>query len=138
MRYMIMVKMTEPSPPPSSELLAAMGQLNAEMIAAGVLLAGEGLQPSKSGAKVKMDGGKLVVKDGPFAEAKELIGGFWIIKADSLDEAISWVKKIPMWNEGDEVEVRRVSEVEDFVRDDVSSEALDRERKQRETGKWPQ
>jgi hypothetical protein len=138
MRYMIIVKMTESSPPPSPELLAAMGKLNAEMIAAGVMLGGEGLQPSSSGAKVKMDGGKLVVKDGPFAEAKELIGGFWIIKADSLEEALSWVKKIPMWNEGDEVEVRRVSEVEDFIRDDVSAEALDREREQRENGKWPQ
>ena len=138
MRYMIIVKMTEPSPPPSSEMLAAMGKLNQEMIDAGVLLAGEGLQPSKSGAKVKMEGGKLVVKDGPFAEAKELVGGFWIIKADSLDEAISWVKKIPMWNEGEEVEVRRVSEVEDFIRDDVSAGALDRERADRESGAWPQ
>ena len=138
MRYMIIVKMTEPSPPPSSELLAAMGKLNQEMIDAGVLLAGEGLQPSRSGAKVKMEGGKLVVKDGPFTEAKELVGGFWIIKADSLDEAISWVKKIPMWNEGEEVEVRRVSEVEDFIRDDVSAEALDSELANRETGAWPE
>lgn len=138
MRYMIMVKMTEPSPPPSSEMLAAMGKLNEEMIAAGVLLGGEGLQPSKSGAKVKMQNGKLEVRDGPFTEAKELLGGFWIIRADSLDEAIGWVKKIPMWNEGDEVEVRRVSEVEDFAYDEVSAEALDRERAQRENGKWPQ
>lgn len=138
MRYMIMVKMIEPSPPPSSELLAAMGKLNAEMIAAGVLLGGEGLQPSKSGAKVKMEGGKLEVRDGPFTEAKELLGGFWIIRADSLDEAIGWVKKIPMWNEGDEVEVRRVSEVEDFTYDEVSAEALDREKAQRNSGVWPQ
>ncbi|WP_423065449.1 YciI family protein [Devosia sp. CN2-171] len=138
MRYMIMVKMTEPSPPPSSEMLAAMGKLNEEMIAAGVLLGGEGLQPSKSGAKVKMQNGKLEVRDGPFTEAKELLGGFWIIRADSLDEAIGWVKKIPMWNEGDEVEVRRVSEVEDFTYDEVSAEALDREKAQREDGSWPQ
>lgn len=138
MRYMIIVKMTEPSPPPSSELLAAMGKLNQEMIEAGVLLAGEGLQPSKSGAKVKMEDGKLVVRDGPFAEAKELVGGFWIIKANSREEAVAWVKKIPMWREGDEVEVRRVSEVEDFVRDDVSAEALDRERAQRDAGVWPE
>lgn len=128
MRYMIMVKAKEPSPPPSSEMIAAMGKLNQEMIDSGVLLAGEGLQPSKSGAKVVMEGGKLVVHDGPFAEAKELIGGFWIIKADSLDEAVAWVKKIPMWGEGEEVEVRRVSEVSDFVRDDVSAEALDLEK----------
>ena len=111
MRYMIIVKTTEPAPPPSPEMLAEMGKLNQEMIEAGVMLGGEGLQPSSSGAKVAMQGGKLVVKDGPFTEAKELIGGFWIIKADSLEEAIGWVKKIPMWNEGEEVEVRRVSEV---------------------------
>ena len=138
MRYMIIIKMTEPSPPPNSEMLAAMGKLNQEMIDAGVLLGGEGLQPSKNGAKVRMEGGKLVVKDGPFTEAKELVGGFWMIKADSLDEAVSWAKKIPMWNEGDEVEIRRVSEVEDFIRDDVSAEALDRERDQRESGAWPE
>jgi hypothetical protein len=135
---MIIVKMTEPSPPPSSELIAAMGKLNKEMIESGDLLAGEGLQPSRSGAKVKMEGGKLVVKDGPFTEAKELVGGFWIIKADSLDEAVSWAKRIPMWNEGEEVEIRRVSEVEDFLRDDVSAGALDRERESRDTGAWPE
>lgn len=138
MRYMIIVKGEEPSPPPSPELLAAMGKLNQEMIEAGVLLGGEGLQPSRTGAKVVMQGGKLVVKDGPFTEAKELIGGFWIIKADSLDEAVGWAKKIPMWGEGEEVEVRRVSEVEDFIRDDVSAEALDKERAFRDSGVWPE
>ncbi|KQW85928.1 hypothetical protein ASC89_02350 [Devosia sp. Root413D1] len=140
MRYMIIVKTTEPAPPPSSEMLAAMGKLNQEMIEAGVLLGGEGLQPSKTGAKVAMQGGKLVVKDGPFTEAKELVGGFWIVKADSLDEAIGWVKKIPMWNEGEEVEVRRVSEVEDFAYayDEVSAEALDREKALRDSGQWPE
>lgn len=138
MRYMIIVKGKEPSPPPNSELLAAMGKLNQEMIAAGVLLGGEGLQPSKSGAKVVMQCGKLVVKDGPFTEAKELIGGFWIIRADSLEEALGWVKKIPMWSEGEEVEVRRVSEVEDFIHDEVSGETLDREKAQRDSGVWPE
>ena len=138
MRYMIIVKGKEPSPPPSSEMLAAMGKLNQEMIEAGILLGGEGLQPSKSGARVVMQGGKLVVKDGPFTEAKELIGGFWIIKADSLEEALGWVKKIPMWSEGEEVEVRRVSEVEDFIHDEVSGEALDREKAQRDSGAWPE
>lgn len=127
MRYMIMVKSAEPAPPPSPELLAAMGKLNQEMLEAGVLLAGEGLQPSRSGAKVAMQGGKLVVRDGPFAEAKELIGGFWIIKANSLAEAVGWAKKIPMWSEGEEVEIRRISELSDFVHNEVSAEALDRE-----------
>ena len=126
MRYMIIVKGKEPSPPPSSELLAAMGKLNKEMIDAGVLLAGEGLQPSKTGAKVVMQGGKLVVKDGPFTEAKELIGGFWIIKADSLAEAVAWVARVPL-DEGNELEIRRVSEITDFARDDISAEALDHE-----------
>jgi len=137
MRYMIIVKMSEPSPAPSSELIDAMGRFNQEMIDAGVLLAGEGLMPSSSGAKVKMEGGKPVVRDGPFAEAKELVGGFWIIRAADLAEAVSWAKRIPM-DEGEEVEVRRVSEIEDFVRDDVSAEALDREAQWRESGKWPE
>ncbi|MGN6488510.1 MAG: YciI family protein [Devosia sp.] len=126
MRYMIIVKTTEPAPPPSSELIAAMGKFNDELIAAGVLLAAEGLQPSASGAKVKKEGGKVVVQDGPFTEAKELIGGFWIIEADSLAAAIEWVAKVPL-DEGNELEIRRVSEVTDFVRDDVSAEALDHE-----------
>jgi hypothetical protein len=136
MRYMIIVKMTEPSPPPSSELIAAMGRYNQELIEAGVLLAGEGLMPSNTGAKVKIEGGKPVVRDGPFAEAKELVGGFWIIRAANLAEAVGWAKKIPM-DEGEEVEIRRVSEIEDFVRDDVSAEALDNETAQRESGAWP-
>jgi len=89
MRYMIIVKMTEPSPPPSSEMLAAMGKLNEEMIAAGVLLAAEGLQPSRSGAKVRMQNGKLEVRDGPFAEAKELIGGYAVLEAPSKEAAIA-------------------------------------------------
>lgn len=137
MRYMIIIKMTEPSPPPSSELIAAMGKYNEELIKAGVLLAGEGLMPSSEGAKVRREGGKPVVRDGPFAEAKELVGGFWIIRADNLAEAVSWAKRIPL-EEGDEVEVRRVSEVEDFVRDDVSAEALDREKAYRQSGNWPE
>jgi hypothetical protein len=137
MRYMIIVKMTEPSPPPSSELIAAMGKYNEELIKAGVLLAGEGLMPSGEGARVKIEGGKPVVRDGPFAEAKELVGGFWIIRAETLAEAVSWAKRIPL-EEGDEVEVRRVSEVEDFVRDDVSAETLDREKAYRQSGAWPE
>lgn len=126
MRFMIIVKATEPSPPPSSELIAAMGKFNDELIEAGVLLAAEGLQPSSSGAKVKKQGGKVVVQDGPFTEAKELIVGFWIIKADSLAEAVAWVAKVPL-DEGNELEVRRVSEVSDFIRDDVTADALDHE-----------
>jgi hypothetical protein len=131
MRFMIIVKGTEPSPPPSSELIAAMGKFNDELVEAGVLLVAEGLQPSSAGAKVKKQAGKVVVQDGPFTEAKELIGGFWIIKADSLAEAVAWVARVPL-DEGSELEVRRVSEVTDFVRDDVSAEALDHEQAFRE------
>ena len=112
MRYMIIVKTTEPAPPPSSELIAAMGKFNDELIEAGVLLVAEGLQPTKSGAKVKRQGGKVVVQDGPFTEAKELIGGFWIIQVKSLDDAVAWARRIP-FQEG-EVEVRRVAESDDF------------------------
>ena len=131
MRFMIIVKTTEPAPPPSSELIAAMGKFNDELIEAGVLLVAEGLQPSSSGAKVRKQAGKVVVQDGPFAEAKELIGGFWIIKADSLQQAVDWVARVPL-DEGNELEIRRVSEVTDFQRDDVSAEALDHEQAFRE------
>ena len=131
MRFMIIVRGTEPSPPPSSELIAAMGKFNDELVEAGVLLVAEGLQPSSAGAKVKKQGGKVVVQDGPFTEAKELIGGFWIISADTLAEAVAWVAKVPL-EEGNELEVRRVSEVTDFVRDEVSAEALDHEQAFRE------
>lgn len=131
MRYMIIVKTTEPAPPPSSDLIAAMGKFNDELIEAGVLLVAEGLQPSKSGAKVKKQAGKVVVQDGPFTEAKELIGGFWIIKADSMQQAIDWAARVPL-DDGTELEIRRVSEVTDFVRDDVSAEALDHEQAFRE------
>ena len=137
MRYMMIIKTTEPSPPPTSEQLAAMGKYNQQLIDAGVFLGGEGLMPSKTGAKVTIEGGKPVVRDGPFAEAKELVGGFWIIRADTLADAVEWARKIPL-EEGAEVEIRRVSEIEDFVRDDVSAEALDSERAQRQSGAWPQ
>ena len=113
-----------------------MGKYNQSLIEAGVMLAGEGLQPSKFGAKVQFSKGKPpVVKDGPFTEAKELVGGFWIIKADSLEEACEWAKKIPF--QGGEVEVRRVSETEDFEVNEKTEETLRSEQEYRDTGKWP-
>ncbi|WP_395819688.1 YciI family protein [Devosia sp.] len=137
MRFMIIVKGTpaeENGPPPSSELIAEMGKFNAELIEAGVLLAGEGLQPSKFGAKVSFGKDKQEVVDGPFTEAKELVGGFWILSVKDLAEAVAWARRIP-FTEG-EVEVRRVSEVTDFVEDDISREALQTEAALRASGRF--
>ena len=136
MRYMIIVKGTpeDELQPPDLELIAEMGRFNQELVDAGVMLTGEGLQPSQSGAIVKFDGKKQTVVDGPFSEAKELIGGFWILSVKDRDEAIAWARKIPFTS--GEVEVRRVSEVSDFVEDDISRAALEAERAARDAGKW--
>jgi hypothetical protein len=100
---------------PSPEILAAMGKYNEELVKAGVLLAGEGLHPSSKGARVHFGGGKKTVIDGPFAETKELIAGFWLIQVKSKEEAIEWVKRIPNPGEGDVVvEIRQVAEAADF------------------------
>jgi hypothetical protein len=126
MRYMILGKASAESEAgvmPSSELIAAMGQFNDEMIAAGILLDGGGLQSSATGVRVKLDGGKLVVKDGPFAETKELIAGYWVIEVKSREEAIEWVKRIPYW-EGDEYELRKVFEASDFPVDALTEDPL--------------
>jgi hypothetical protein len=118
MRFMILVKAnkdTEAGVLPSTELLTAMGKFNEELVKAGVLLAGEGLQPSSKGARVKFSGTKRTVIDGPFAEVKELIAGFWLIDVKSKAEAIEWVKRIPNpTGEESEIEIRQVFEAEDF------------------------
>jgi hypothetical protein len=118
MRFMVMVKADKNSEAgvlPSTELLAAMGKFNEELVKAGVMLAGEGLQPSSKGARVKFSGGKKTVIDGPFSEAKELIAGFWLWEVKSMDEALEWVKRCPSPMEGDsEIEIRQVFEAEDF------------------------
>jgi hypothetical protein len=116
MRVMVIVKESEQSEAgalPPRELLAAMGKYNEELIKAGVMLAGEGLQPSSTGKRVKFDGKKRTVIDGPFAETKELVGGFWLWQVKSMDEAVEWLKRAPFGG-GTEVEIRRVSEAEDF------------------------
>jgi len=102
---------------PGEELLTAMGKFNEELIKAGVMLAGDGLQASSKGARVKFAGGKHIVIDGPFAETKELIAGFWIWKCPSLAAAIEWVKRCPnpMPGEEAEIEIRQVFESEDFA-----------------------
>jgi hypothetical protein len=103
---------------PSDQLLTEMGKFNEELAKAGVLLAGEGLQPSSKGARVRFSGEKRTVIDGPFAETKELVAGFWLWKCESLQEAIEWVKRCPnpMPGEEAEIEIRQVFEAEDFKR----------------------
>jgi hypothetical protein len=118
MRFMVMIKATKDSEAgvmPSKELLEAMGNFNEELVKAGVMLAGEGLQPSSKGARVKFSGTKRTVIDGPFTEAKELIAGFWLWQVKSKEEAIEWVKRCPNPLEGEaEIEIRQVFEAEDF------------------------
>jgi hypothetical protein len=100
---------------PSEQLLTEMGKFNEELVKAGVMLAGEGLHPTSKGARVKFSGGKRTVIDGPFAETKELIAGFWIWQCKSKEEAIEWVKRCPNpHNEETEVEIRQLFEAEDF------------------------
>jgi hypothetical protein len=118
MRFMILLKAnaeTEAGVLPSEKLLADMGNYNEELVKAGVLLAGEGLQPSSKGARVKFSGTKRTVVDGPFTETKELIAGFWLLQVKSKEEAIEWVKRCPnpTGNEA-EIEIRQVFEAEDF------------------------
>src|SRR3954467_12134372 len=118
MRVMVIVKATPESEAgqlPSTELLEAMGKYNEELAKAGIMLAGEGLQPSAKGARVRFKGSERSVVDGPFAEVKELIAGFWLWEVRSMEEAIEWVKRCPNPMEGDsEIEIRQVFEDEDF------------------------
>jgi hypothetical protein len=119
MRFMVIVKAdknSEAGVMPDEKLLAEMGKYNEELAKAGVMLAGEGLHPSSKGVRVRFSGSKRTVIDGPFAETKELVAGFWLIQAKSLDEAIEWVKRAPNPSLGGdaEVEIRQVFEAEDF------------------------
>jgi hypothetical protein len=116
MRFMLIVKANKDSEAgvmPSEEELTEMGKYNEELVKAGVLLAGEGLHPSSKGARVRFDGGKRAVIDGPFGETKELVAGFWLIQVKSLEEAIEWVKRVP-FSGGEEIEIRQVFEADDF------------------------
>ena len=118
MRFMVIVKANKDSEAgvmPSEKLLADMGKFNEELVKAGVMLAGEGLHPSSKGARVRFSGSKRTVIDGPFAEAKELVAGFWIFQVKSKEEAIEWVKRSPNPFEGEsEIEIRQVFEDADF------------------------
>jgi hypothetical protein len=116
MRFIVIVKANEESEAgvlPSREILAAMGKYNEELVRSGVMLAGEGLHPSSRGARVKFDGAKRTVTDGPFVETKELIAGFWLWQCKSRQEAIEWLKRAP-FDGGTEVEIRPVFEADDF------------------------
>ena len=123
MRFMVIVKASKDSEAgklPTQELLAAMGKFNEELVKAGIMLAGEGLQASSKGARVRFSGEKRSVIDGPFAETKELVAGFWIWKCKSLQEAIDWVKRCPAPmgpNQESEIEIRQIFEAEDFGAD---------------------
>lgn len=118
MRFMILIRATKDSEAgvmPSQQLLNEMGKFNEELVKAGVLLAGEGLHPTSKGARVKFSGSTRTVIDGPFAETKELLAGFWLWQVKSKEEAIEWVKRCPNpHNEETEVEIRQVFEAEDF------------------------
>jgi hypothetical protein len=119
MRFMVMVKATpnsEAGVMPGPEMFEAMGKFNEELVKAGIMKAGEGLHPSSKGARVHFSGANRTVVDGPFAETKELVAGFWLWECKSLQEAIAWVKKCPnpMPGEDSDIEIRRIFEAEDF------------------------
>jgi hypothetical protein len=118
MRFMVLVKADKSSEAgvmPSEEMLSQMMKYNEELVKAGVMLAGEGLTPSSKGARVRFSGDKRTVIDGPFAETKELVAGFWIFPCKSRDECIEWVKRCPNPMPGDsEIEIRQIFEIEDF------------------------
>jgi hypothetical protein len=129
MRFMVMVKATKDSEAgvmPSEELLSAMAKFNEEMVKAGVMLDGNGLQSSAKGARVQFSGDKRTVIDGPFAETKELVAGYWILQCKSLAEAVAWIKRCPNpHNEDGEIEIRQLFELEDFG----ESDAIDHHRR---------
>jgi hypothetical protein len=116
MRFMVIVKANKDSEAgvlPSKEILTAMGKYNEELVKAGIMLAAEGLQASSKGKRVRFSGNKRIVTDGPFAETKELVAGFWLWQAKSMDEAVDWLKRAP-FDGGTEVEIRQLFEAEDF------------------------
>ncbi|HEY1999278.1 YciI family protein [Paraburkholderia sp.] len=138
MRVMVMVKATaqsEAGKMPSTELLAAMGNFNEELVKAGVMLAGEGLRPSAAGKRVQFAGSRRTVLDGPFAETKELVAGFWLWQVKSMEEALEWVKRCPNPMEGEsEIEIRPLFEAEDFGADFTPELREQEERLRAQTG----
>ena len=138
MRFMVIVKADKNSEAgilPSQQLLADMGKYNEELVKAGVMLAGEGLQPSSKGARVRFSGDKRTVIDGPFAETRELVAGFWIWKVNSKQEAIEWLKRCPnpMPGTEPEIEIRQIFEAEDFAASDPTGELRKKEEELRKS-----
>ncbi|HEX7158228.1 MAG TPA: YciI family protein [Edaphobacter sp.] len=133
MRFLVMVKATKESESgalPDPQLMAEMHKFNEELVKAGVILAAEGLQPSSKGARVRFNGKNRAVIDGPFAETKELVAGFWLWQVKSLDEAIEWVKRCPNpFHEESEIEIRQVYEAADFA--EVAPEVVEKEEQMR-------
>ena len=135
MRFMVIVKANKDSEAgvlPDQKILAEMGKFNEELVKAGVMLAGEGLQPSSKGARVRFQGNKRTVIDGPFAETKELVAGFWLWQVKSKQEAIEWLKRAP-FEDGAEVEIRQVFETADFAPVDPTGELRKKEEELRRT-----
>jgi len=133
MRVMVFVKATKESEAgrmPTTELLTEMGRYNEQLVKAGIMQAGEGLHPSSRGKRVRFSGSQRTVIDGPFAETKELISGFWIWKVKSIDEAVEWLKKAPFGG-GTEVEIRPIFEAEDFGKE-FTPQLREQEERQRE------
>ena len=138
MRFMVIVKATKDSEAgilPSEQLMADMGKFNEELVKAGVMLAGDGLQPSSKGARVRFAGDKRIVTDGPFPETKELVAGFWIWQVKSKQEAIEWVKRCPNPMPGTEgvIEIRQFYEAEDFAPVDPTGKIRKQEEELRQT-----
>jgi hypothetical protein len=135
MRFMVIVKATKESESgkmPEEKDLAAMGKFNEELVKAGVMLAGEGLYPSSKGVRISFAGGKKTVIDGPFAETKELVAGYWLLQTKTREEVIEWIKRAP-FSAGEEVEIRQVYEAEDFAASDPTGKLREQEQRLRNT-----
>ena len=136
MKVMVIVKATKNSEAgimPSEQLLAAMGQYNEELVKAGIMLAGDGLKPSAQGKRIRFTGSKRLVVDGPFAETKELIAGYWVWNVKSMDEAVEWVKRCPNPHKDDsDIEIRPFFEMEDFGPEFTAVERAREERLRRQ------
>jgi hypothetical protein len=136
-RVMVLVKAnaeSEAGVMPSTEILTEMGKFNKELVEAGVMLAGEGLAPSSKGKRIRFSGSQRTVKDGPFAETKELIAGFWLWQVRSMEEAVEWLKRAP-FDGGTEIELRPVFELEDFGRELTPELRKEEERMREQIGK---